>query len=289
VTEGILEIAAADYHTDQVADVPTLSSSICKTLVLQSPAHAWAAHPKLNPNFSRVKDPRFDVGNVFHQIMLEGRQAIEIVEAADWRSNLAKAVREQARAAGRTPLLASQWEEVELMRDAVCVQLGTFNVDPPVFVLGRAERTLVWEDIAGVVCRARLDWLHDDGCTIDDLKTTSASGNPDRWGRQTIYAIGSDIQAAFYMRGLRKLTDARETAFRFVICETSPPFATSLVQPSRSLLDLADRKVEYAIDLWARCLESDEWPGYPRDAISPPLTLVEEAKWMERETRGMVH
>ena len=43
------DIPAADYHADRVGhgDAPSLSSSVARTLIQQSPIHAWFKHPKL--------------------------------------------------------------------------------------------------------------------------------------------------------------------------------------------------------------------------------------------------
>lgn len=280
---GIRDVTADTYHADNLADVPTLSASIAHILISQSPAHARAAHPKLNPQLVREETDRFDIGTCAHSILLQGDDLIHEVDAPDWRTKLAKEEREAARAAGRVPLLVRHAESVRDMVAAARAQLDVHEAAPPLFTDGKPEQTIIWEDAHGVVCRARLDWLRDDLATIDDYKTTSASADPDRWAR-TMYGIGGDVQVAFYLRGVEALTGG-QPAWRYVVQETSPPYLLSVVDLAPSALALAVAKVEMAVTVWARCLESGEWPGYPSRVASIDAPTWEETRWYEREDR----
>lgn len=279
----VLEITADAYHADLVADRPTLSSSIASILCTSSPAHARAAHPKLNPGFERVEEDKFSVGTVAHALLLQGEEIAQIVDAADWRTNVAKQQRSEAQLAGRIPLLRKHWDEVRRMSEAIHAQLPGLELTPRLLVDGRPELTLVWED-EGVLCRARVDWLHDDHQAVDDLKTTKASANPESWVR-TMFTIGADIQAAFYLRGLEVMFGAVDVDWRFLVCETYPPYAISVVSPGADVLVLARKKVRYALELWRRCLDSDQWPGYPTRPAFAELPPWAENQWLERELR----
>ena len=57
--QGIYNILAEQYHADPCVTA-SLSSSIAKILIEQSPMHAWMAHPRLNLKFKRQEDSRFD-------------------------------------------------------------------------------------------------------------------------------------------------------------------------------------------------------------------------------------
>jgi PDDEXK-like uncharacterized protein DUF3799 len=278
---GIHDLDAAAYHADP-SEQPSLSASIATVLCTESPAHARAKHPRLNPLYVRHEEQRFDPGSAAHALFLEGRDAVEVVEAKDWRTNLAKAARDAARLDGRIPLLAHQWDEVQTMLAATRAQLERVAVDPPLFVNGKPERTLIWEE-DGVYCRALLDWLHDDHGTIDDLKTTSASANPEKWSR-TMFGMGADIQAAFYLRAVKALT-GRDAEFRWCVQETYPPYALTVFTLAPDALALAEAKVDYAIRTWRRCLETDDWRAYPAKVCHIELPAWEEPRWMERELR----
>jgi hypothetical protein len=272
-------IPAEEYHADPCT-VPSLSASIANILVTRSPAHARAAHPKLNPELVREEESKFDIGTAAHSVLLQGVDIVWVVPFADWRTTEAKQRRDAARFEGKVPLLTDQAERVWQMVDAGRAQIHEHSAQPPLFTDGKPEQTLVWEDDHGVVCRARADWLRDDYATIDDYKSTSASAEPRKWER-TMYGIGADVQVAFYLRGLERLTGVR-ASWRYVVQETYPPFALSVVDLAPSALALADAKVQKAIDDWAVCLERDEWPAYDRRVASIEVPTFEEMRWLER-------
>lgn len=279
---AILDIPAADYHADQVDDRPTLSASIAKLLISHSPLHAYTAHPRLNPDYVKQEDDKFSVGTSAHALLLQGESVFEVILADDWKKQATRDLRDEAKAAGRIPLLAKDVERVQAMVSAVREQIGTLDVQPPLFSGGTAERTLVWDDM-GVLCRARLDWLRDDLSAVDDLKTTSRPANPEQWSR-TLFSMGYDVQAAFYLRGIRAVTGA-DAEFRFVVVETAPPYALSVLSLMPAALELANDKVTYAINRWRDCLASGVWAGYPTRVCWAEAPGWHEAAWMEREAR----
>lgn len=282
---GIFTIPSADYHSDP-CQRPSLSASIAHVLCSQSPRHAWTAHPKLNPDFVREEKGAWDVGSAAHALLLEGREVedvVVVVNAPDWRTKAAKEVRDAARADGKIPLLSKTVGDVIAMLRAAREQLDAIDAEPPLFAVGKAEQTLIWEEPNGVTCRALVDWLRDDATTIDDFKTTSASAEPERWTR-TLFGIGSDVQVAFHLRGLQALTGER-AVMRYVVQETYPPYALSVISLGPDVLAVADAKVEHAIKRWRECLETDTWPAYPTEVCFAELPSYEEARWLEKAAR----
>lgn len=280
---GLYEIPAAEYHQDPVGPAPSLSSSLARILLSQSPQHCWFAHPRLNPAYEPEESSRFDVGTAAHGYLLEGEAGFLIVDSPDWRTKLAQVARADARLAGKVALLADQWAAVRAMAKAAGPQLDAHEDPPRPLAGGRPEQTLIWQE-GEIWCRARLDWLHEDRRTIDDLKTTGASANPDAWTRGQLFGSGFDVQAAFYLRGLRAVFGV-EAIFRFVVIENMPPFALSVIGLAPDALALAERKVTHAISLWRYCLENDRWPGYPLRTCWAEAPPWEEARWLERELR----
>ncbi len=279
---GILEaVPDAVYHADP-CERPSLTRSIAHILYTQSPRHAWTAHPKLNPDWQPAPDAaHFDLGTVAHAILFGGEVRAAILDYPDWRSAAAKNDRDAARAAGQIPLLAKNWQAVEQMVAAAHQQIDDFDVAPVPFTGGVSEQTLVWEEPNGVVCRARLDWLRHDRRTIDDYKTTSRSANPDAFGR-SLFGSGYDMQAAFYLRGVRALEPDAAPEFRFVAQETFPPYALSVVALAPDALAIAEAKVAMAIDKWAECLAANSWPAYPLQVAYVEAPPWEEARLLER-------
>jgi PDDEXK-like domain of unknown function (DUF3799) len=288
---GIYALPAAVYHADPCPD-PSLSCSIAKVIVASSVAHARVQHPRLNPG-GVVEDDRerFDIGTAAHALLLEGDAGVAVCEFPDWRTNAAKAARDAARLAGKTPLLGKVHADVVAMVGAARAQLARHTDGGALmFQGGEPERTLIWRDdeFGGLWCRARLDWLRPVLETvpvwaIDDYKTTNASANPEDWTR-TLFNQHFDVQVAWYLRGLKAVTGLEGT-FRFCVQECYPPFALSVVSLAPSALVLAEKKVLYALERWADALTRNRWRGYPERVCFAWMPPYLEAQWVEKEVR----
>lgn len=282
MNEGVHDLPCDVYHADPCPE-PALSASIAKLLVGKSPLHAWSAHPRLNPNCQPEQDQKFDLGSAFHRLFLGRGAEIVTIDAADYRTNAAKDAREAARAAGKIPMLVEQHERAKRMVEVVRAQVLAHPEAGPAFGPGAPERTLVWRDDHGVWCRAMLDWMPDFGPVYPDLKSTDGSASPDAWGR-TMLNIGCDVQDAFYRRGLRKLGICDDAFLLFVVAELEEPHHLIATHRCGSVASaLGDRKVQYAIDLWAACLASGRWPAYRRATASHDPSPWDEQRWMDRE------
>lgn len=280
---GVYDIPAEVYHADPCVE-PSLSSSIARLLVNATPLHAWTAHPRLNPDQGREESEKFDIGNACHSLVLHDPKHFEIIDAKDWRTKDAKDQRDNARNAGKIPLLTEQWVRVQAMHHAAKIQLARHQEAKDAFTNGKPEQTLVWEE-DGVWLRARLDWLPNAGSIFDDYKSTAASADPDAFTR-SVFSIGYDIQAAFYMRGVKALGICKNPSFRFIVQETQTPHALSAVALMPSALDLAEHKVERAIAIWRDCLQADHWPGYPLRTCYIEAPPWHEAQFTARDSRA---
>ena len=284
---GAYAISEAEYHADPCPE-PSLSASVAAILLNQSPWHAWTAHPRLNPTFEPEDKATFDLGRAAHDLMLTGLRNFAVIEAADWRTKEAKQQRDDARAAGKTPILAHHLKNAEAMIAAGRAQLARMSdpIDRRAFTdgTGQPEIALVWRE-GPAWCRSRLDWRPADGAIFHDYKTTGASAHPDAWQR-TAYGMGADIQAGLYRRAIRAVYGIEEPEFRFVVQENYPPYALAVVALTPAALDMAERKAFHAIRLWQQCIAADRWPGYPARPcyIDPPA--YEEARWLEVEERA---
>jgi len=274
-------VPAESYHADTFHDgPPALSAGIAHTLLTRSPAHAWERHPRLNPDWKPRDDDKFDLGRVAHQVLLEGNANIVVVEADDWRTKAAKETRLEARASGMTAMLAADWQRVLDMTGAVAQKLLTLDVEPRPFFHGLPEQTFIWYE-GDVVCKCRVDWLHEGNVAISDLKTTGRSAQPEQWARSILWSIGCDIQVAWYTRGVQAVTGVRPR-FRYVVVEVEPPYGLSIVELGEEAIAVGEAKVNRALEVWADCLEHDRWPGYTSDvyvAQPPPW----EARWITDE------
>lgn len=267
---------AADYHADP-GDHPTLSSTIARLLVNRTPAHAWAAHPKLNPDYQFAGTDATDMGTAVHQLLLRDDR-VDVLPYENYRTNNAKHDRDSSRAAGRVPMLTHQWGEAMRVADKVREQMASLNVDPFPFTEGQAEHTIRFQ-ANGANCRSMLDWLRNDHTYIDDLKTTGLTADPHTWGRK-LFGMGYDIQAAFYCRAVEAEYGVTP-GFRWVVVETKPPYPVSIVTLSAEAMDAARAKVDSAILIWNECLAKNEWPAYSRDLHTADLPPWQKDLWAE--------
>ena len=285
--EGIYTMSAEDYHADELRDQPALSSSIIKILVSESPLHAWTNHPKLNPNFVREESEVMDIGAIAHALLLEGESKAVVLDFPDWRPKASKEARDEARKAGRVPLLDKHYQTVMLMVRSARQQLEAHRDAKDAFTDGRPEQTIIWEE-SGLLCKARLDWLHDSHRKIDDYKTTGVTANPEAVSR-TLFSNGNDIQAAWYIRGLKAIDPQCEPIFRFIYQETYPPYALSVIMLGPDALMMAERKIVRAMDTWRECLATNKWPGYPNEACYVNVPAWMEHQEMEKELNSVIH
>lgn len=268
------DMPAADYHADPCA-APSLSASIAKILVGQSPLHAWHAHPRLNPDYEPEESAQFDLGSAAHALLLEGDDRMQVIDAPDYRKKEAQEARDAAREAGKHPVLLKQYadvaEMVRLAQEALyeCSDLGNLSLKD-----GSPEPTLIWQE-RGVWCRARLDFLPNDRSVILDYKTTTDS-TPAAFSRQ-ISRMGYHVQAAFYERGLQKVLEV-EAPFVLMAQEVNRPFAVSFHGCAPTLMEIARAMVSDAIRVWGACLEADKWPGHSRR-----IHWAEAAAWQLTE------
>lgn len=271
-------MSAAAYHA-----LPSLSNSLAQILIAQSPQHAWTASPALNPNYTRVEKEEFDIGQATHALLLEGQDRMAVIEADDWRKKDARAERDEARAAGKHPVLAKRYQDVLKMRDvavraiAECDQLSGLSLSN-----GQPEVVLTWHDLDSVACRARLDFLSavlpfGNRIVLDYKSTTDAT--PRAFSRQ-IARMGYHYQEEFYSRGVQH-TLGQRPMFVFMAQETTAPYACSFHACAPSLQAMAKAEVDYAIRLWRDCLRSNRWPAHDQrihyaEAAAWQLTEAEE-------------
>ena len=271
------DVPDADYHADP-CPAPSLSASIAKVLLWRSPLHAAARHPRLAKRKVREEKAAFDIGRVAHALLLGRGADFAVIGHEDWRTKAAREAREEARGRGLTPILRPQFERAEAMVASLRAQLREHEC-AGAFEGGMAEATLVWREPNGIWCRARIDWMPDHqakGMVVYDYKTTSVPAEPAAFGGRTLFALGYDLQAAFYLRGIRAVLGIGDARLRFVVQETEEPWAATVLEIGPASLAMAERRIAKAIELWGRCLETGIWPAYP-----PRVCHVEAPAWHE--------
>ena len=261
---------SVEYHSH-----PALSASLAKLIVQRSPLHAWTASRALNPDFEEEHKDEFDLGHVVHSLVLEGDESkLVIVEKDDWRTKEAREAKLAARETGKTPILARKMPQVRAVVQAVkdCIAGSELA---GIFEGAHIEQPIMWQEGA-IACRCKPDLLSADRAIVLDLKTTT-NAEPNAFIRQ-ITALGYDIQNDFYLRG----TKAKH--FIFLPVETEPPYATSLVALGPQMLEIASKKVDFALSIWDACMRSGKWSGYSNQIHYAEPNAWEAAQWIDGET-----
>lgn len=261
------DIDAERYHADPCPD-PSLSSSISKVLIEESPMHAWQAHPRLNPKYEAVDSHQFRVGRAFHSEVLGKGSSIEVLpeRIKDWRTAEAKTLRDDLVAAGATPLLHHQWLLIRQQAAAFRAQMRSREELAWAMTGGAPEMVYVWEEetpYGPIYCRMMADWTPTRGVLAPDIKTTKAEAFMG-WGQRTMWDTGCDIQDAFYRRGFRA-HGIDIDALLFAVCEVDAPHGLMCHRVDPPAQDEADQMVQHAINMWGYSVHHGRWPGYPTE------------------------
>jgi hypothetical protein len=275
------DIPAPEYHADP-CPTPSLSASMAKIILDQSPLHGFFRHPRLGGSVERYDSTRpQQIGVAAHRLLLGKGADLVFVDSEDWRTVKAKAERDQALAEGKAPILRCDYHRVE---DAVNAAFDTLIAYPELRGLadakGLAETVIAWQE-GDIWCRGLVDFLDPERGVRVDLKTTSASAHPASVSRR-LFGSGVEVQDRFYHRGLQALGQRHERSL-FIVLEMDEPYGLSVAELDPEAQELGDSKTTKAISLWGRCLREQRWPGYePRIAsIGPPPW--HQAEWIDRE------
>lgn len=253
---GIHIMPMAQYLADP-CEQPSLSAGIARTLLSQSPLHAKWQHPRLSPNYREREETKFDIGTAAHSLILEGDDKVCVCEFNDWRTKAAQEMREQARGNGLVPLLAKHYHAVKEMVGVARDFMAKCEISS-LIKSAEAERTCIAKE-GDIFLRARPDLLSQDRKVLVNYKTTENAA-PETFCRQ-ISRMGYDMDAVFYERVMKNLGHRSEQFF--IAQEVSPPYACSLTGLDNASREIAQGKVDLAIAVWAKCMSTGNWNGYP--------------------------
>ena len=244
-----------EYHA-----APGLSATGMKWL-LRSPKHYRQQMGQ------RVEKAAFDLGHAVHGKVLGVGLDVVVIPDDVLASNGAASTKEakafiaDARANGLVPVKADVAAKVDAIAEAV---LANSKAAALLSLPGDVEVSLFVDDPdTGVHMRGRIDKLgaFADGRLVNiDLKTTT-----DVRRRKIVRAIedfGYDIQSETYKHLLRLAFNADIAPTHLVFVETEPPHEVRVVQLAHpDWIDGGLHKMRRAIDIYARCIATDTWPG----------------------------
>ena len=280
------DVPAAAYHADPAPE-PSLSSSMAKVLLDQSPRHAWHPHPRLTADMPAAADPtrQKEIGTAVHKLVLGRGADIVEIDAADFKGGAAKAARAEAYALGKAPILKPDMEKARAIGDAVAAQLSAIDGCEG-FDAGAPEVVGLCRDATGSWLRCMIDKFEDHGerAVLWDLKSGDLSAEPGTLGRR-IANMSFEVSAALYERVVLTLRPALagRLTFRWIFVENEFPHLITVSELDNAGLEIGRKKVAAANALWNRCLRDNNWPGYPARIVGAEYPPFAESAWLARE------
>lgn len=259
-----------DVPHDDYLKIDALSSSGIKR-ILQSPMHY--RYDQDNP--SEPTDSML-IGTALHMAVLEpDRFAAQLLVIPDDAPKRPTATQLKAakpspaalesirfwsefdtRAKGRLVLTAEQLAKVQGMAGAV----RRHPVHGELLRDGAAEVSLQWRDARlDIPCKARFDYLRDDGIGIDLKSCVDAS--PDGFAR-AVTSFKYHYQNAWYNTGHEHLRDASLRAFVFIAVENTAPYGCAVYVLESNAIAFGARRCEDAMLLYKQAVETGYWRGY---------------------------
>lgn len=285
---GIIKNSNEDYHSG-----PGISVSGLK-LMAKSGMHYWSEY--LDPNRKKEqRDGVFAFGTATHCALLEplefGKRFDVLPEGLSRRSKEGSALYDSVIASGKTPLRPDEHDLIiRTARSAKAhPEISRLLAMPHI-----TETSLYWRmevevggQVVKVLCKCRPD-LMIEPCAdfpnglIFDLKTAESAVLDDF--SRAAYRYQYHMQAAWYVDGFQQLYGTEEPPeFWFGVVEKEPPFgcrvyaATEVVAGveddaiAPGLLMLGRQEYQGLLDVYAECLVTDQWPGYPQGVTPLPL------------------
>lgn len=251
------------YHADRAS----LSASGAKLLL---PPSTPAKFRETMDNPPKPKSV-YTFGHAAHRLVLgKGAEIIE-VDAPDWKTKAAQEIRNTA-ANGVAPMLTHELDKARAMAAVV----KSHPVAGPWFAEGQGHSEVslyATDEQTGVRLRGRTDRLtHADGrLLIIDYKT-AVSADPAEWIRTWVgYKV--HLQFAWYKMLIRLLKIDAEPDMVFVVQEKEPPYLVKPIRLDTEAFDLGRLQMRQAINTFAQCTETNEWPGYGDEIVTMPLPM----------------
>jgi len=224
--------------------------------------------------------PAMEFGSAFHAFILEPEVFAKnyvLAPKFDKRTKDGKeaSAKWDEENVGKTPLTADVMESLAAMRASVIKHAGAAKM----LAKGEAESSLYWTDeITGLKCRIRPDWLFDGG--MADLKSCVSASKADF--AKAVANLGYDIEAAFYVDGMKAVT-GKTVDFFFIAVEKTAPYTTACYKASQEMIEVGRAKYRGGLELLKWCQENKQYPGYQPNGEVETIDLPRWAANFELE------
>jgi hypothetical protein len=278
VTEpGVWEMDEASYHRDPVKG-GSLSYSGAKKLLAEGGPELYAYEREHPPEPSA----EMELGTAAHKLVLGVGAELHEVKYDTYNTKAAKQDRDEARAAGKVPLLTHQMETVKAM--AAKLREHTW-ASALLGQDGTAEASGFWTDPEyGTWWRCRWDRMPEPDPRrrpqLADYKTC-ASAAPGKFSK-AVADFRYYLQAHVYTTGYNALFGDRIAApadFNLIAQETKAPYRVAVYRLHPDALRKGRDDASRAMEIWHDCTEAGVWPGY-----DPEPQVIDLPYWSYKET-----
>lgn len=263
------------------------------TLIGKSPLHYWSAYldPEREP---RKETDAMKLGTAIHSAILEPDLfASDYVVVPNDAPRKPTSVQRNAKKPSDDTIAAIEfWDAFNADNEGrVIIDIDDYETctsiqrqvrrHPAAIALlgtGEAETSVYWIDNeTGVLCKCRPDWMNYQANVIVDVKSAE-DASPIAFQR-SIFNYEYHVQAAWYIDGVTAATGHAPKAFIFGVFEKSRPHAAAFYYADQEMIDLGRRIYRERLAIYANCLQTNRWPGYPDtlQAISLPMWALKAA------------
>jgi hypothetical protein len=285
ITEpGVYDIPEDAYHRDPVKG-GSLSYSGAKKLLAEGGPELFAYEREHPPAPSK----EMELGTAAHKLVLGVGQELHEVKAENRRGKDANKDADDARAAGKLPLLTKELETVK----AMAARLREHERASQILAQpGRPEMSAFWEDPAyGIWWRCRWDHMPEPDPryrpVVGDYKTTAKDGAAPAKFSKSVADFRYYLQAHVYTAGYAAMFADRIPAppgYALIAQERVAPYRVAVYELHPDALLKGRRDAERAMEIYRDCLEAEAdgrpnaWPGY-----SPEIKVIDLPYWHYRD------
>jgi hypothetical protein len=279
---GIYEMEDEKYFAH-----PAVSNSDLKKLA-RSPAHF--KHYKANPP---GQSPVMAAGSALHCAILEPNSFMDryAILPDDAPARPTEAMINAKNPSESSQLRIAFWEAADIVNEgkitlsnekaAEYLHIGNLVRNHEAlahfFKKGKAEAAVFAKDpITGTLCKCKPDYLTVVGkySVMLEVKSTEDS-RPGQFAR-TAMNFGYFQAAAWYSTLMDWAGLGAPDLYLIIAFERDAPYGIQVYELPEEAMDYGRRRFREALDLYAHCLETNEWPNY--DTSIQPLSLPNWAK-----------
>ncbi|TAI61091.1 PD-(D/E)XK nuclease-like domain-containing protein [Bradyrhizobium sp. Leo170] len=257
-------IPLTDYHRFDLCSEVSVSSTMLRGIIGESPRHAWEKS-RLNPDHvddeeqseamalgrflhAAVAAEPFESDCVFRPATIAGHPYNG--NRKEWREWKAEQIRNRKTII--TPEMASHAK-------GMIVALGSFPLVQAGMLGGAPERSLIWKDDRGFWKKARPDEIPNASGDYAEIKTT----HPPvlyRNLQRTMADRGYYQQAAMVIEGARAL-GLPVQSFTVLFVENRPPYCVRACTLKDEDIARGDQLNQLAYSMFWQCYQGGVWPG----------------------------